>query len=178
MLSQILNLIKNNKDWISKYILPILLIGLVLYNIGLWIYSLGQADIQEQFDQYKLNQEITLQQLKEEYSSREKEYQIVNDKIQKELADAQKNYEVSLAIQSASFTERLRESESRVQFYQHQAESGDVGCRDIAGTASRLDRSLTEGIRLVTELTEHIKLRDQQIQSIGKRLLNEKELTE
>ena len=85
---------------------------------------------------------------------------------------------MALVASTSDFNERLRQSESRAKFYQRQAKSRTSGCGNIASITSRFDSSLTEGIQLVKDLTELIKLRDRQLQAVGQRLINEKNLTE
>lgn len=174
----LLNLIKNSKGLILKYLGIFGLIIVVLYSFGSYCYDWGKETVQEQWNQEKQDYLNKINNLKNEYYLKELKYREENTKIQKELADAQKKYEISLATSTADFNERLRQSEARAKLYKRQAESRTSGCRDIASITSKLDSSLTEGISLVRELTKLIELRDQQLKSIGKRLINEKNLTE
>lgn len=174
----LLNLIKNNKDLILKYGGYLGLIFVVLVFFGSYCYNWGQESIQEKWNQEKESYEQQIRTLKDEYYLKELTYREENTKIQKELADAKKEYEVALVTSTSDFNERLRQSESRAKFYQRQAESRTSGCGNIASITSRFDSSLTEGIQLVKDLTELIRLRDRQLQAVGQRLINEKNLTE
>ena len=50
------------------------------------------------------------------------------------------------------------------------SEAGRCTSDDLSAYTAKLDRSLTEGRELVRELRELIKLRDQQLNQLGKEL--------
>lgn len=162
-----------------KKISPELLVFFVCVFVSSYIsYHVGSMQVENQWNQDKLAKIATIDALRNQLKEKEQKYIEENSRIQKELADAQKQYEISVTHLHDELNNKLQQSEERIRYYQSQAKQSASGCRNLANVASRLDSSLTEGIQLVKELTEHIKLRDKQLQSVGQKLINEKSLTE
>jgi|SRR5690606_33235556 len=87
-------------------------------------------------------------------------------------------HETIIAEQHLSYEQRLLQSANRAAIYQRQAEAGAVAQRNLASHAAKLDRALEEGIRLVGELQETLRLRDRQLEQLGKQILAERKLLE
>lgn len=85
----------------------------------------------------------------------------------KDLMAEQKSY---FDLVSSSYADKLQQSQDRSAIYQRKATASEAERRSLADHTARLDKALTEGIRLVEELSGTIRLRDEQLRFIGKYL--------
>lgn len=87
-----------------------------------------------------------------------------------ELKDKMAEQEAMLAHANSAYAKQLQQSQDRSAVYQRKATASEVERRSLADHAARLDKALTEGLRLVEELSGTIRLRDEQLRFIGKYL--------
>lgn len=141
--------------------------GTYLYQRG---YSSGSKYVQNQWDRDKDKIKIQMLELQAQYNL-EKE-QFVNEKEDelRELKKKMAEQEEILASANAAYADKLQQSEDRSAIYQRKAASTEAERRSLAAHTARLDKALTEGIRLVEELAGTLKLRDEQLKYIGKYL--------
>lgn len=138
-----------------------------MYKLG---YSSGSNEV-------KLQYQNQLNQYKEEVKKKELKYAKENSKLKDEILLVKRNYESKLTMLNNTHSEQLQKSNSRAEYYRKQANSASK-CRSLATYTARLDRTVTEGITLVKLLSEHIKLRDNQLRQVGKQLQQEREFIE
>lgn len=159
---------------------PYLLATLVLFLLGSWIYNSGSkygaSIVQAKWDSAKEQDRQKIYDLKQKYDDKEETHRAKNQRINHELAEAKRAYEVALAEQRAEYDRRLQLSSNRAAIYQRQAESGAAQCRSLASHAARLDQTLEEGRSLVRELRDTLGLRDRQLILLGQQILNDRVL--
>ena len=143
------------------------------YSLG---YSSGSNDKQLEWNEDIKSYEKKVKDLTKQLENQEKEYRAENTRILLELNNAKKEYEKSIAVLDANYSDRLRESEARAKIYESQARAGNSQCRNLASHATKLDKCLTEGRELVKELSRTIELRDSQLRLLGEQITNEREL--
>lgn len=125
--------------------------------------------------------QLELQYLQEQtklitqYRTKEKQYQDEVSKLSTQILSDKENYNTKLAELTDSYDSRLSESNRRAEYYRQKSKDS---CSDLSAHTARLDKALTEGILLVRELTEHIKLRDNQLKRVGDYLNLENKLHE
>lgn len=136
----------------------------------------GSLSAKEDFEKEKAKQEEVIKQLKAEITKKELDYQAKNDKILQELAESRKNYEISINTVTTDYALQLRKLNDRLRIYQRQAQERKAGLRDDNDYTGRLDSALTEGIRLVKELSATVRFREQQLNLLGSRIKNEQSL--
>lgn len=156
----------------SKYILIGILYILLVYPIGYIGYLYGINSVKEELEESnKIADSLEKQNQKQEleYTSKIKE-------LESEIKITKINYSNSISEYNKQSSDKLLQSERRAQYYRQQAESCSTQSRNFAEYTARLDRQLTEGINLVTELTELIKLRDKQLNQVGEQLKLDREL--
>ena len=132
---------------------------IVSYGAG---YIEGKSKLEAKYaveKSYYLNQISSLQF---KYRTKEQQYNEHLNKVKAEYNQAREEYLHSISQLESSYSSRLQQSEQRAMLYQRKA-SDNGGCSALAGISGRLDRSLTEGVSLVRELRDTIKLRDSQI---------------
>lgn len=146
---------------------PYLAVALGLFLLGSWLYTSGShsgaSAVQKQWDAEKEATRQKTNELIAEYDEKEKAHREENQRINHELAEAKRKYEVDLADQLREYSERMRSSEARADIYQRQARSGSLESSRLASHAARLDSALEEGRHLVRELRQTVGLRDRQI---------------
>lgn len=152
-------------------IAPYLAVALGLYLLGSWIYDSGSRSgasaVQQQWDAEKEEILRKKDELIAKYDEKEKAHREENQRINHELAEAKRKYEVDLADQLREYSERVRSSEARADIYQRQARSGSIESSRLASHAARLDSALEEGRQLVRELRQTVGLRDRQIKLLS-----------
>lgn len=158
------------------YLAAVAVLLILVYGIYRHGYSEGTADLQVLWDQEREEHEKAIRALEVEYARKEMFHRAENARITHELAEAEKAHDVALAEQRAEYDRRLLGSNRRAEVYQRQAESGAAQCRDLAGHAARLDRSLEEGRGLVADLRRTLELRDEQLRQLGRQILNDRSL--
>lgn len=161
----------NKSYWIIGLVVVICLGG--AYSLG---YSSGSNDKQLEWDEDIQSYQQKVRELTEQLKNQEKEYRAENTRILLELNNAKKDYEKSVAVLNANYSDRLREYEARAKIYESQAQSGKSQCRNLASYTTKLDKCLTEGRELVKELSRIIELRDNQLRLLGEQIVNEREL--
>ena len=159
---------------------PYLLAGVLLFLLYSWIYHYGSkhgaSEVQAEWNQQKEADAKVIEDLKTKYASMEATHREENTRITHELAEAKQSHAVALAKQRAEYDRRLQLSANLAAIYQRQAEGGEVECRGLASHAARLDQALEEGRHLVRELGETIRLRDQQLISLGQQIKADRNL--
>lgn len=154
-----------------KYIIQIVAIiafVLFIYHRG---YSSGSDKVLAQWQEEKLKTEQTINNLKEQYHEQELIYTESTHRLLLELKNKEEAHKVELASLTSSFNDKLLESEQRSSIYKHLSETSKDKCRVLADHTARLDRQLTEGIRLVKELRTVIELRDTQLRTLNEQLI-------
>lgn len=117
-----------------------------------------------------------LDKLNEYIRTKEYEYNQQVSNLQSNISKITADYEAKLAGSNKLLSDRLQLSDKRAQSYREQVKTCSIESRDLAEHAARLDKKLTEGLSVVEELRELIKLRDNQLRALGKQLQLDREL--
>lgn len=174
----LLNWLFNFKNKPINWIVVLVILGYGIHSIYSLGYKNGEQTIQHSWDKEKLALQEKISNMSLEIKFKEKQYQEISSLNQLQLNKLKREYEEKLNTITTSFNNELLESNKRASIYKHKAESGSLECRNLADHATRLDRSLTEGRKVVSELSEHIKLRDREIKALSLQLLNDRHLME
>ena len=133
-------------------------------------YSAGSAKVTQQWVAEQKANTAKANELKVNYEEQLNEYRQKTDSLSKEIYDTRTQYDNRIATIKSDYTNRLLNSEQRASVYKRMSEAGKCTSDDLSAYTAKLDRSLTEGRELVRELRELIKLRDQQLNQLGKEL--------
>lgn len=133
-------------------------------------YSAGSAEVRQQWVAEQKANTAKANELKVNYEEQLNEYRQKTDSLSKEIYDTRTQYDDRIATIKSDYTNRLLNSEQRASVYKRMSEAGKCTSDDLSAYTAKLDRSLTEGRELVRELRELIKLRDQQLNQLGKEL--------
>lgn len=139
-------------------------IGICICCLGSYCYGYheGKAKVTAKYTQEKVQYLNQISSLQLQYRAKETQYNEDLNKVKAEYAQAREDYIHTISQLKSSYSSRLQQSEQRAMLYQRKA-ADSKGCSALADLSGRLDRSLTEGISLVRELRDTIKLRDSQI---------------
>ena len=139
-------------------------IGVCICCLGSCCYGYysGKAKATTEYNQEKVQYLNQISSLQLQYRAKETQYNEDLNKVKAEYAQAREDYIHTISKLESSYSSRLQQSEQRAMLYQRKA-TDSKGCSTLADLSGRLDRSLTEGISLVRELRDTIKLRDSQI---------------
>lgn len=137
------------------------------YYVG---YSAGSSEVKQQWVAEQKANTAKVNELKVNYEEQLSEYRQKTDSLSKEIYDTRTQYDNRIATIKSDYTNRLLSSEQRASVYKRMSEAGRCTSDDLSAYTAKLDRSLTEGRELVRELRELIKLRDQQLNQLGKEL--------
>lgn len=140
------------------------------YFIYQRIYSIGYNDCKAEYDQILSEQETKSQQLEDEYRERERKYQQQAEELTLRASKEKETYLSQLSAVERAYSDRLRQSENRARVYEQMSRGSTCSVGSLAAHAARLDRKLTEGRRLVTDLRNLIELRDSQLRTLGEEL--------
>lgn len=150
-----------------------IIIGFVSLISGYYFgYNICSLEFEKQIQESNL----IIQDLQKANYKKELDYSYQIDELINEIQIYKNKYTNSLSAINKQSSDRLHESENRAQYYRKQAESCSSQSRDFAEYTAKLDKQLTEGINLVKELTELIRLRDEQLKQVGKQLKMDREL--
>lgn len=133
-------------------------------------YSAGSSEVKQQWVAEQKANTAKVNELKVNYEEQLNEYRQKTDSLSKEINDTRTQYDNRIATIKSDYTNRLLNSEQRASVYKRMSEAGKCTSDDLSAYTAKLDRSLTEGRELVRELRELIKLRDQQLNQLGKEL--------
>ena len=133
-------------------------------------YSAGSSEVKQQWVAEQKANTAKANELKVNYEEQLNEYRQKTDSLSKEIYDTRTQYDNRIATIKSDYTNRLLNSEQRASVYKRMSEAGKCTSDDLSAYTAKLDRSLTEGRELVRELRELIKLRDQQLNQLGKEL--------
>lgn len=133
-------------------------------------YSAGSSEVKQQWVAEQKANTAKVNELKVNYEEQLNEYRQKTDSLSKEIYDTRTQYDNRIATIKSDYTNRLLNSEQRASVYKRMSEAGKCTSDDLSAYTAKLDRSLTEGRELVRELRELIKLRDQQLNQLGKEL--------
>jgi DNA anti-recombination protein RmuC len=133
-------------------------------------YSAGSSEVRQQWVAEQKANTAKVNELKVNYEEQLNEYRQKTDSLSKEIYDTRTQYDDRIATIKSDYTNRLLNSEQRASVYKRMSEAGKCTSDDLSAYTAKLDRSLTEGRELVRELRELIKLRDQQLNQLGKEL--------
>ena len=133
-------------------------------------YSAGSSEVKQQWVAEQKANTAKVNELKVNYEEQLNEYRQKTDSLSKEIYDTRTQYDNRIATIKSDYTNRLLNSEQRASVYKRMSEAGRCTSDDLSAYTAKLDRSLTEGRELVRELRELIKLRDQQLNQLGKEL--------
>lgn len=149
-----------------KYIV-IALMGISLVT-GSYLkgYSAGSNKIQTAWDKEHQETKDKIQSLRDSYYEQEKEYTQKTHDLVLQLQEQEKEHELAITSLNASYNDRLLKSEQRAEVYKRMSCSTSNRGQVLSDYTTRLDKQLTEGIDLVRELRELIKLRDSQLRAI------------
>lgn len=139
-------------------------IGILACCLGSYYYGYheGKAKVEAEYTKKEAHYLNQISSLQLKYRTKEHLYNEHLNKIKAEYNQAREEYLHNISQLESSYSSRLQQSEQRAMLYQRKA-SDNGGCSALAGISGRLDRSLTEGVSLVRELRDTIKLRDSQI---------------
>lgn len=156
-----------------------ILIGVtVLGAVASFSYSLGQKDIQEEWQKETIKYQNEILKVEEIHKQALQEYIDKNNNLQREIVDVKKDYEAKLRNINDEYSVRLSESEQRAKVYKRMSEQGKCQSTDLPDYTTKLDRSLTEGRQVVKLLRETLELRDNQLRQIGEQLKQMEKLHE
>ena len=165
--------------WLVKVGVPILIVLgviLLLYGIGVSIYSTGkQAGIDEvskEWTQEKLAYQDEILRIKTLNAGLEQDFENREAEVNKELRNVKASYERTLASNASEHAARLRNHQERADLYERKAQGSEVERRGLASHAAELDRSLEEGRRVVKDLRTTVEQRDTEITLLGTHLKN------
>ena len=165
--------------WLVKVGVPILIVLgviLLLYGIGVSIYSTGkQAGIDEvskEWTQEKLAYQDEILRIKTLNAGLEQDFENREAEVNKELRNVKASYERTLASNASEHAARLRNHQERADLYERKAQGSEVERRGLASHAAELDRSLEEGRRVVKDLRTTVEQRDTEIKLLGTNLKN------
>lgn len=147
--------------------------GTYLYSKG---YSSGSKYIQEKWDREKAETNRKMLELKIRYDVEKDNFEKEKNQELNELKARMEEQQHIIDALNDNFNDQLQQSEGRAAVYQRLASSTESERKRLANHAARLDKALTEGIRLVKELSGTIELRDEQLRFIGKYLKDTYEL--
>lgn len=138
--------------------------GICICCLGSYCYGyhMGKAKVTAEYTQEKVQYLNQISSLQLQYRAKETQYNEDLNKVKAEYAQAREDYIHTISELESSYSSRLQQSEQRAMLYQRKA-TDNKGCSALADLSGRLDRSLTEGVSLVRELRDTIKLRDSQI---------------
>ena len=139
-------------------------IGVCICCLGSYCYGYhsGKAKATAEYNQEKVQYLNQISSLQLQYRAKETQYNEDLNKVKAEYAQAREDYIHTISKLESSYSSRLQQSEQRAMLYQRKA-SDSKGRSTLADLSGRFDRSLTEGISLVRELRDTVKLRDSQI---------------
>lgn len=167
MINLILQILKN------KYVI----LGIGVFFLGSlgyrYIYNQGYKACRAEWDQFLINTHQHNLALQEIYQKEKQELIDRNSKLTQEILNNEETYKSNLSNLRISFNNRLHESEQRADYYRQLSTKTDgKGCSIsvLADYTAKFDRQLTEGIDVVKELTELVKLRDKQLQQCGEQV--------
>lgn len=156
-----------------------ILIGVtVLGAVASFSYSLGQKDIQEEWQKETIKYQNEILKVEEIHKQALQEYINKNNNLQREIVNVKKDYEAKLRNINDEYSVRLSESEQRAKIYKRMSEQGKCQSSDLSDYTTKLDRSLTEGRQVVKLLRETLELRDNQLRQIGEQLKQMEKLHE
>lgn len=156
-----------------------ILIGVtVLGAVASFSYSLGQKDIQEEWQKETIKYQNEILKVEEIHKQALQEYINKNNNLQREIVNVKKDYEAKLRNINDEYSVRLSESEQRAKVYKRMSEQGKCQSPDLSDYTAKLDRSLTEGRQVVKLLRETLELRDNQLRQIGEQLKQMEKLHE
>lgn len=150
------------------------MIGIMSVITMILVYTAGSlhgaAAVQKQWDidtavrdsithAYKVENENLLQRNKELIAKHTKELSIVKQ-----------DYDSRVKRIESEYSDRMRKHEDRARLYQQQAQGGATECRNLGDYATGLDKQLEQGIYVVDELQELVKLRDSQLIILGNQI--------
>ena len=165
--------------WLVKVGVPILIVLgviLLLYGIGVSIYSTGkQAGIDEvskEWTQEKLAYQDEILRIKTLNAGLEQDFENREAEVNKELRNVKASYERTLASNASEHAARLRNHQERADLYERKAQGSEVERGGLASHAAELDRSLEEGRRVVKDLRTTVEQRDTEIKLLGTNLKN------
>lgn len=167
ILNLLLNLIKNSK---YSYIIVLIILGFLCYFIG---RNNGYDSCKAEWNKY-IQENIELnQKLQKQYLDEKTILLNENTKLAQEILNHEQKYQNNINNIKSEYSDRLHKSEERALYYQSlSTKVNSKGCTtaSLASHTARLDKQLTEGINLVRELRELIKLRDSQLRQCGEQI--------
>ena len=143
-------------------------------------YYLGgahkQATLEKEWQGFTVKVQEEHSRLTAELAVKQAHYQAETQRINDELTQATAQFEGALRAVHDQYAVRLHNSETRASVYQRQAKGGAAERDALAEHASRLDRSLEEGRRLVADLRYTLEQRERALHAVGQQLLQDRKL--
>lgn len=163
----------NNIPSILTDIIIIVCFILVGYVLGVSnkidYYNKKVAKLEQQYNNH-------INKLKLEVKEQEEESERITAYHGSQLDKLQEYYEERIFNINNNANSRLLDSERRASAYANMSKADSAARERLASYATQLDRTVEEGRQLVGELTETIRLRDNQLNIIGKELENTRSL--
>lgn len=138
--------------------------GYIVYSA---IYERGQMAERAIWEKREAAHLAQISRLKVDYANREGEHKTTIAALSKTLQEKDKDHAQNIARLDAAFIDRLRKSEQRALTYQRQATGTTFDSASLADHAARLDTALEEGRRLVEELGAVVRLREDELRTLG-----------
>lgn len=161
-------------------LLPYLGAILAVVGLGWGIYHLGsnhgEAVIQAKWDHQKQVDAAFVAAEKRKIHKAELAHNDQDRKISDELSNLKVSAVADKARIAGELALRLRDSTKRESLYRAASEGSAAERERLASYATKLDRSLSEGISLVDELRTTLEVRDGQLKALGAQIVNDRQL--
>lgn len=150
------------------------IIGLSVIVAATSIYHLGKLSgkqvVYGEWNQAVIDQNLKIQEIRNEYAKQEKEYQKTISDLSLELQKSETEFNTQLDSIKSDYAKRLLTSEERASVYKRMSEAGTIERRNLADYATKLDKSLEEGRGLVRELWATLRQRERELTILGSQL--------
>ena len=166
------DLVKRVVPWV---LLAVSVVWTVWYIYDAGVDS-GSRQVQQQWDAERATYKKAMDTLKDQYATLESKVRIDNQRNSDELAEKELSHAVILARLNSEYAGRMQLAEQRASRYQRQAQGGAVEQASLARHAAELDRTVESGRRLVAELSETLRQRDDQLRAVSQQLINDRKL--
>lgn len=141
--------------------------GIFIYFTG---YSSGSIAVTNEWNEEKLATAKYIENLRQEYNSKLEVYITKTNSLITEIQEKDNEYQNIIDTLNASHANELQQSQQRIELYKRMSAKDNCESGSLSAHSAKLDQSLTEGRRVVSELKELIRLRDSQLRELGKQL--------
>lgn len=128
------------------------------YGLGVKISDIAFQDYVSRGKQLALENSLKFREMEKAHSIKEQE-------LLAQLAEERKIYEASVSSITDDYNSRLLQQKNRADSYKRQLEVGECVRPEFIAYATKLDRSLEEGIYLVEELSQTVRFLEYQLEN-------------